>query len=198
MHWDNNGHVQYGGATLCNVTQYHVYSVEWDANSIQWLLDGNKYCEGNIANNINSTDEFHLPFFIILNFAVGGNWPGNPDNTTQFPDTMYVDYIRVSQKVVSSASDGSEHIPDHYALLQNYPNPFNPSTSVSFSLPTISFVSLKIFDLIGREVTTLVSQEMSAGNHSQEWNATGFPSGVYIYQLRAGSFVASKKLVLLK
>ena len=60
MHWDNNGHVSAGASTNCNtISQYHVYSIEWDANAIKWFLDGNKYYEGNIANNINSTDELH-------------------------------------------------------------------------------------------------------------------------------------------
>jgi beta-glucanase (GH16 family) len=198
MHWDNNGHAQYGGSILCNVTQYHVYSIEWSANSIKWLLDGNKYWEGSIANNINSTEEFHSPFFIILNLAVGGNWPGNPDGTTQFPDTMYVDYLRVYQISNTLVSDGSEHIPDHFALEQNHPNPFNPSTNISFSLPRQSFVSLKVFDLMGREEATIVSEEMSAGSYTKQWNAENYPSGVYFYRLEAGAFTETKKLVLLR
>jgi beta-glucanase (GH16 family) len=216
MHWDNNGHVQYGGTTSCDVTQYHVYSIEWDANSIKWLLDGNKYWEGNIANNINSTDEFHSPFFILLNFAVGGNWPGNPNVTTPFPDTMYVDYVRVSQLSNVSVPVGSGHIPDHFNLQQNYPNPFNPSTTISYDLPTKSFVSLKIFDVLGKEIETIVSEVKSAGSYTQTWNAKNLPSGVYFYRLsvvpsarrdldltkdqdgKAGSYLETKKLVLMR
>ena len=95
MHWENNGHASDGKATPCDVSQYHVYAVEWDANAIKWSLDGNKYYEGNITDSIKSTEELHAPFFIILNMAVGGGWPGNPDSTTIFLDTMYVDYVRV-------------------------------------------------------------------------------------------------------
>lgn len=62
MHWDNNGHVSAGKATPCNVAQYHVYSIDRDTKTIKWFLDGNKYYEGNIANNINSTEELHSPF----------------------------------------------------------------------------------------------------------------------------------------
>lgn len=98
MHWDYNGHVQSGGSVTCDVSQYHVYSLEWDKNAFIWLVDGKQYFTGSIANNINGTDEFHAPFFIILNLAVGGNWPGNPDNTTTFPDTMFVDYVRVYEQ----------------------------------------------------------------------------------------------------
>jgi beta-glucanase (GH16 family) len=62
------------------------------------FLDGNKYWEVNIKDGINSTEEFHKPHYIILNLAIGGDWPKDPDMTTSFPDTMYVDYVRVYQK----------------------------------------------------------------------------------------------------
>src|SRR4051812_7129028 len=79
IHWDNNGHAQYGGDTACDVKKYHVYGIEWDNQTIKWTLDGKKYKDATIKNNINGTDEFHKPFFILLNMAVGGNWPGSPD-----------------------------------------------------------------------------------------------------------------------
>jgi hypothetical protein len=88
--------------------------------------------------------------------------------------------------------------PIGYSLSQNYPNPFNPSTVISFSLPSKSFISLKVFDLIGREVATIVSEEMSAGSYSRTLNAEGLPSGVYFYRLQAGPFTETKKLVLLR
>lgn len=101
IHWDstgNNTHAQYGAASPnIDVTQYHVYSIEWDASSIKWFVDGTQYLEANIANNINGTEAFHKPFFILFNLAIGGNWPGNPDGSTPFPAKMYVDYVRVYQ-----------------------------------------------------------------------------------------------------
>jgi beta-glucanase (GH16 family) len=95
IHWDNNGHVQYGGKTITSLSDYHIYSVEWDSAAIRWYVDGNKYQEANILNNINSTEEFHKPSFIILNLAVGGDWPGQTIDVSKFPATMYVDYVRV-------------------------------------------------------------------------------------------------------
>jgi photosystem II stability/assembly factor-like uncharacterized protein len=92
----------------------------------------------------------------------------------------------------------SDEIPRGYSLSQNYPNPFNPSTIISFSLPCKSFVSLKIFDVLGREVSTIVSEEMSAGSYSRQWNAANMTSGVYFYRLQAGAFTVTKKLVLLR
>jgi hypothetical protein len=88
--------------------------------------------------------------------------------------------------------------PRGYELSQNYPNPFNASTSFSFDLPTESWVSLKVYDLHGREAAVLVSEKMPAGNHVRRWDAGNFPGGVYCYRLRAGSFDQSGKLILLK
>lgn len=98
LHWYNEKHVSSGGTSPCDVTQYHNYSVEWDKESVKCLLDGKKYWEVNIKDNINSTEEFHKPHYIILNLAIGGDWPKNPDATTVFPDTMYVDYVKVYQR----------------------------------------------------------------------------------------------------
>jgi hypothetical protein len=89
-------------------------------------------------------------------------------------------------------------IPTGIVLQQCYPNPFNPSTIISFTLPTRSFVALKIFDLLGREVATLVSEEMSAGSYSKQWNAANMSSGIYFYRLQAGEVTETKKLVLVK
>jgi hypothetical protein len=83
-------------------------------------------------------------------------------------------------------------------LEQNYPNPFNPSTSISFTLPSKSFVSLKVFDLLGREVATLVNEQKPAGTYTQKWNAANVSSGIYFYRLQADKFTETKKLVLLK
>jgi hypothetical protein len=85
-----------------------------------------------------------------------------------------------------------------FGLAQNYPNPFNPSTTISFTIPLRSRVTLKIFDVIGREVATLVSDELTAGNYQRQWNASGFPSGVYFYRLQAGTYTDTKRLILLK
>jgi beta-glucanase (GH16 family) len=97
LHWYNEKHVSSGGTTPCDVAQYHNYTVEWDKESVRWYLDGKKYWEVSVRDSVNSTEEFHKSHYIILNLAIGGAWPKNPDATTVFPDTMYVDYIRVYQ-----------------------------------------------------------------------------------------------------
>jgi hypothetical protein len=130
-----------------------------------------------------------------------------PDSTRSFTDTMFIanNSPVVPFKVplsgngtLTSVENKQMEIPTVFSLAQNYPNPFNPSTTISFSLPSKSFVSLKIFDLIGREVSTVVSEELSAGRYAKQWIANGMPSGVYFYRLQAGSFTETKKLVLLR
>ncbi|MFQ5485275.1 MAG: T9SS type A sorting domain-containing protein, partial [Desulfobacterales bacterium] len=85
-----------------------------------------------------------------------------------------------------------------FQLDQNYPNPFNPVTTIRFHISIHSKVTLTIYDVIGREIATLVDNRITAGPHEVEWNAKGVASGVYVYQLRAGAFVESKKLILLR
>ncbi|MCC6398228.1 MAG: T9SS type A sorting domain-containing protein, partial [Bacteroidetes bacterium] len=88
--------------------------------------------------------------------------------------------------------------PDGYTLLQNYPNPFNPSTTIEFSVPASGFVSLRVVDLLGREIATLVNEQKPAGTYRATFDATGLPSGTYFYSLTAGSFSGVKKMVLVK
>jgi len=96
MHWNGgSGHVQYGSSTTTTPGAYHVYAVEWDANSIRWYVDNSLYVTGNIANNINNTGAFHHPFYIILNLAMGGDLPGNNIDNGSLPTQMLVDYVRV-------------------------------------------------------------------------------------------------------
>jgi hypothetical protein len=99
IHWqDHNGqYAQYGGSVGNNVTGWHVYAVERDANEIRWYLDGNLYHVADISGGVNGTEEFHNNHFLLLNFAVGGNWPGSPDGSSTFPQRMYVDYVRYYQ-----------------------------------------------------------------------------------------------------
>ena len=87
---------------------------------------------------------------------------------------------------------------DKFDLSQNYPNPFNPSTKISFSIPQSSNVMIKVFDILGNEIETLVNEENPSGSYEVIWSAEQLPSGVYFYQLKAGEFVEMKKMLLLK
>jgi photosystem II stability/assembly factor-like uncharacterized protein len=94
--------------------------------------------------------------------------------------------------------NGEKTKPQTFQLYQNYPNPFNPSTTFSFSIPYSSFIILKVYDMLGREVKTLVNEEMKPGTYGMTWNAGALPSGVYFYRLASGSFTETKRMVLLK
>ena len=100
IHWSSadGTYANYGGKTPADVTVAHVYGIEWDASAIKWFIDGKKFHEVNIADGVNGTDEFHEEFFLLLNMAVGGNWPGFEVDNAAFPANMYVDYVRVYQK----------------------------------------------------------------------------------------------------
>jgi hypothetical protein len=100
--------------------------------------------------------------------------------------------------VVSVEENFSENIPKGFVLDQNYPNPFNPTTNIEFRIADLGFVSLKIYDLLGREVTTLVNNEKPAGKYEVEFNGESLASGIYFYKLQAGNFISIKKMILMK
>ena len=99
-HWSSskgNRHMQDQGYSTIDVTQWHTYSVVWDEISIKWFVDGIQYHQLSILNAPDGMAELHMPQYILLNLAIGGDWPGAPDASTVFPATMYVDYVRVYQ-----------------------------------------------------------------------------------------------------
>ncbi|MBX2990499.1 MAG: T9SS type A sorting domain-containing protein [Bacteroidetes bacterium] len=98
----------------------------------------------------------------------------------------------------ATSVENNEVLPSAIQLFQNYPNPFNPGTHIKFTIVRQGFVSLKVFDLSGREVATLLERDMSVGEHSVEWKPENLASGVYLYQLRHGATTETRKLVLLR
>jgi hypothetical protein len=99
-----------------------------------------------------------------------------------------------------------EKSPAEFILEQNYPNPFNPSTTIRYSVPTViaseakqsQLITLKVYDVLGNEVATLVNDEQQAGSHSVNFNSAGLASGIYFYKLQAGNFITTKKMVIMK
>ena len=96
------------------------------------------------------------------------------------------------------AFDQNSLLPKEFALLQNYPNPFNPLTIIRYDIPQASQVTLKIYNVLGAEVATLVNEFLQPGRYTAEWNAGSFASGVYLYTIQAGDFIQTKKMILLK
>jgi hypothetical protein len=103
-----------------------------------------------------------------------------------------------NSKVVTGVNKVNNNLPNSFSLSQNYPNPFNPTTLIQYSIPKSSAVSIKIYNLLGQEVATLVNQQQKAGNYSVNFNASRLASGIYMYRIQAGSFTSTKKMTLLK
>jgi hypothetical protein len=111
-------------------------------------------------------------------------------------DDAYLVYKTFEIPIVGVEDD--EVAPVTFALEQNYPNPFNPATTIKFSLPERADVSLKVYDMLGREVAELINGVTEAGQHEVDFNATDLASGMYVYTIKAGEFTSSKKMMLLK
>ena len=124
------------------------------------------------------------------------NWWG-----TQWADPNFEKYFMYRGVILSNATDVEQNdnlIPTDFNLAQNYPNPFNPTTKISYSIPQSGNVSLVIYDVLGNKIEELVQKEQTAGNYTAEWNAAKVASGVYFYTLKAGNYVQSKKMLLVK
>jgi len=124
------------------------------------------------------------------------------NSTANFVGEPIIGQLDVDDITAVAVTDiGGENpgvIPKEYSIEQNYPNPFNPSTTIKFSLPKTTHVTLSIYNSIGQEAAKLISKDMNAGVYTTEWNATSFTSGVYYYRIVAGNFAEAKKLLLLK
>jgi beta-glucanase (GH16 family) len=146
-HWDNVGHNYMGGVIDADVTAFHNYAVVWDSLAIKWYMDETLYFQLNIANGVNGTEEFQLPFYLLLNLAVGGNWPGYPDATTVFPAEMTVDYVRVYEYNPNASLSELNN-----STISFYPNP--ASDKLNFVNPNFDKVSIFSLDgkLIGEKI----------------------------------------------
>ena len=110
---------------------------------------------------------------------------------------MSIDYIAIPNATILNA-EKPFNIPTSYSLSQNFPNPFNPETTIGYSIPKQFHVTLKVYDVLGREITTLINEEKNVGNYNVKFNSAQFASGIYFYRLQAGDYTSTKKMVLLK
>jgi len=182
------------------------YTIGWDKS----LIGGDLYqVTLNISQNVNSNPSFFtMPVQIKFNTSLGDTTVTlfNDAQVQNFqfeidgePMSIVFDpgnWILKNNTTVTEVEDFT--LPLEFSLEQNYPNPFNPSTTIEYSIPESGNVTLKVFDVLGNEVATLVNGQNEAGKHKVEFDATGFNSGVYFYRIENGSSVETKKLVLLK
>lgn len=172
IHWDSNGHQQQGSSkTISNGTfadDYHVFGYEWDVGQQRWYIDDALYF------STTKGQPFDKRFFLILNVAVGGDWPGNPDGTTVFPNDMYIDYVRVYEKNGTGFSPLAEPNPG----IKIIANPLQGETIVGDALQESDFL---IHDLFGR---VLLRQHLSMGQKYDLGNK--LPKGIYFLETISG------------
>lgn len=160
-----------------------------------------------------TSDQSNCLFEEIIDVPNDMNWEVFNGTTLRFSElnneyTYFAGTIGsgvLKKVVITNVENIQNNIPSKFILEQNYPNPFNPSTTIQFSIPEQSFVRLDIFNALGEKITTLVSEELNAGNYKYEWKAdnlpdskAGLPSGIYLYRIQTSSFAESKKMILIK
>ena len=129
------------------------------------------------------------------------NWSGGSTNLYNNSNNSTYSIGFVGKTYLCNPSDVNTipgDLPESFALSQNYPNPFNPTTEIHFDIPTRSHTTLKVYNILGQEVETLIDKEMSPGRYVAEWDASQYSSGVYFYKIDAEGFVDTKKMVLVK
>jgi hypothetical protein len=158
---------------------------------IDWYLDWGTYEPGIMVNARTMRDGLISKNYDIIwnEWHEGhswGSWRAHLDIALEyfFPKTVPVVF--------------EDNVPTNYSLSQNYPNPFNPSTKIKYSIPQTSNVVIKIFDILGNEIETLVKEEKPVGSYEIDFDASSLSSGIYFYRLQAGDFIETKKMVLMK
>jgi photosystem II stability/assembly factor-like uncharacterized protein len=152
------------------------------------LLSTNNGRNWNSVNDGLPTPGFQTPFVYAL--TISGNYIFAVVNGTL--------WRRLLSDLITFIERNSTESLSHFRLEQNYPNPFNPTTIINYGIPKESYVTIKVYDILGREVATLVNDEKLAGKYEVKFDGSKLSSGVYFYQLRAGSYTATKKLLLIK
>ncbi len=167
--------------------------------------DGTIYCGSTWGNYYYAIDKDGE---LLWKLPLDGCWDDNSgsigaDGTLYIGVHKHPRVIGQERTLIAVRDSGSVFVDEgpfliEYSLSQNYPNPFNPKTTINYEIPELSFVTLKVYDVLGGEVATLVNEEKSVGSYELEFNTTYIPSGVYFYRLQAGDFVEIKKMVFIK
>ncbi len=159
-------------------------------------------CICSLDINWNDMDAAWYPYFAIGGNQLCDNIPECVANSEHFHtslDQFYYSFMVVDSQACDAAAVGGDLIiPEKIHLFNPYPNPFNPTTTIEFSIPQTEFVTVKVYNIVGHEIITLINDELSTGNHSIQWDGSRQPSGLYFVQIESGSFIQTRKMVLLK
>lgn len=164
--------------------------------AVAFVMGSDPTVPGVMATDYPGQNPYHSFTYLISQDASPN--PAGWYYITSSDTTVAIYLIRAYVSLTTGVKQPVEMTPAEFKLSQNYPNPFNPSTVIDYQLTMNSFVTLKVYDMLGREVKTLVNEREDAGTHTATFNAANLPSGVYFYRIQAGNFVQTKKLVLIK
>ncbi len=159
-------------------------------------------CICSLDINWNDMDAAWYPYFAIGGNQLCDNIPECVANSEHFHtslDQFYYSFMVVDSQACDAAAVGGDLIiPEKIHLFNPYPNPFNPTTTIEFSIPQTEFVTVKVYNLVGHEITTLINDELFTGNYSIKWDGSHQPSGLYFVQIESGSFIQTRKMMLVK
>ncbi|MBI1931308.1 MAG: T9SS type A sorting domain-containing protein [Ignavibacteriales bacterium] len=154
-------------------------------------------------NGIGRFGEFNIPLASNTSHTIEPNW-NDVTNTDlkilvdEGNDGTVDDTLSLTNKITGIGNSQGSLLPTEYKLEQNYPNPFNPTTTISYQIPVNKHITIKVYDVLGREIATLIDEYKPAGIYKLEFNASRLVSGVYFYKLRAGSFVETRKMIIMR
>ena len=175
--------ISYGDSLIFNIS---AFDIDNDTLTYGWMLDGIEDINTIGTNYLLRTEKKQTGYHELTVYV--------SDNDT----TVSVNWEIIIKAATGVGKDNLSAVPSEFQLYQNYPNPFNPITIIKFSIPKPAYITVKVFNILGEEIVTLVSEKMYPGTYTTEWNASQYPSGVYFYRIQAGEFMETRKLLLLK
>jgi len=183
-------------STFTNKRLFYTIPQTGYADGMKVDSSGNVYCAGPGGIWVVSPSGTYLTLIITPQTPSNCAW-GDADRRTLYI-TAQTSVYRIRPGIATGVNEATRSGPNHFELQGNYPNPFNPSTTIKYELPQSSTVRLGVYDILGREVSVLVDQRKNAGSYEVKFDGSNLASGAYFYRFQAGSFVQTKRLLLLK
>ncbi len=181
--------------------EWNFIAVTFDTGFVNLYYNGDLIYTDTTIIKYTSLNEYGTDDIYIGRYHTGNpgySFKGGLDEIRIYNRPLSAGEINDIYNQVTLVENNVNNLPEEFALSQNYPNPFNPNTKIKYSVPQLSQVQIKVFDIIGNKIETLVNEEKHAGQYEVEFNARSLASGIYFYQLKSDSFLKTKKMVLMK